>query len=56
MNELFIGLDYVKAYIDDLFIISKGNFEGNVFKVKIDWKKLKTAGFKINAEIIFRQR
>ena len=27
MNELFSGLDYVRAYIDDLLIITKGSFK-----------------------------
>ena len=50
MNELFYGLEYVRAYIDDLLVISNGNFEGYLNKVKIVLKKLKAAGFKINAE------
>ena len=50
MNVLFDVLEYIRAYIDDLFIISNGNYEGNVNKVKIVLKKLKAAGFKINAE------
>ena len=58
MNELFNGLEYVKAYIIVLLIISNGNFEDHlVNKVKIVLKKLKAAGFKINGEkIIFCQR
>ena len=47
MNELFHGLEYVRAYIDDLFIIS--NVEDHLNKVKVGFKKLKAAGFKINA-------
>ena len=34
-NELFNGLEYVRAYIDDLLIISNGNFEDHLNKVKI---------------------
>ena len=30
MNKLFMGLDYVRAYIDDLLVISKGSFEDHV--------------------------
>ena len=57
MNELFDGLAYVRAYIDDLLIISNGNFEGYVNKTKIVLKKLKAADCKINAEkSFFRQR
>ena len=51
MNELFHDLEYVRAYIDDLLIISNSNFEDHLNKVKIVLKKLKAAGFKINAEM-----
>ena len=50
MNELFNGLEYVRAYIDDLLIISNGNFEDYLNKVKIVLNKLKAAGFKINTD------
>ena len=30
MNELFNGLEYVRVYIDDLSIISNGNFEDHI--------------------------
>ena len=50
MNELFNGLENVWAYIDDLLIISNGNFEDHLNKVKIVLKILKAAGFKINSE------
>ena len=56
MNEVFNVLEYVRAYIDDLIIISNGNFEDHLNKVKIDSKKLKAAGFKINAEKLFFAR
>ena len=50
MKELFNGLQCVRAYIDDSLIISIGNFEDHLNKVKIGLNKLNTAGFKINAE------
>ena len=53
MNELFNSLEYVRAYIDDLLIISNGNFEDHLNKVKIVSKKFKAAGFKINADKSF---
>ena len=34
INELFNGLEYVKAYIYDLLIIINGNFEDHLNKVK----------------------
>ena len=50
MNELFHDLEYVRAYIDDLLIISNSSFQDHLNKVKIFLNKLKAAGFKINAE------
>ena len=52
MNELFHDLEHVIAYIDDLLIISSGNFEDHLNKTKIVLKKLKAAGFNINAKKI----
>ena len=45
MNELFNDLEYVRAYIDDLLIISNGSFEDHLNKVKVVLKKLKAASF-----------
>ena len=56
MNELFNVLEYVRAYIYDLLIISNSNFEDHQNKVKIVLKKFKAAGFKINAEKSFFAR
>ena len=56
MNELFNGLEYVRAHIDDFLIISNGNFQDHLNKVNIVIKKLKAAGFKINAEKSFPVR
>ena len=53
MNELFNGLEYVRAHIDDLLIISNDNFEDHLNIVKIVLKKLKAAGVKINADKSF---
>ena len=56
MEKLFNGLEYVRAYIDDPIIISNGNFEDYLNKVKILVKKLKAVGFKINADKLFFAR
>ena len=50
MNELFNGFEYIRACIDNLLIISNGNFEDHINKVKIVLNKLKAAGLKINTE------
>ena len=38
MNELFNGVEYIRAYIDDLIINSNGNFE-NAAGIKINEEK-----------------
>ena len=49
MNELFAGLEYVRAYIDDLLVISKGSFEDHLSKLDEVLNKLQSAGLKVNA-------
>ena len=49
MNELFAGFDYVRAYIDDLLIVTKGSFEDHLQDLDKVLEKLETAGLKINA-------
>ena len=56
MNELFTGFEYVRTYIDDLLIISNGSFEDHLQKVDKVLSKLKSAGFKVNAEKSFFAR
>ena len=50
MNELFNGLQYVRAYIEELLIISNGSFQDHLNNIKIVLKEPKAAGFKINSE------
>ena len=56
MNELFNGLEYFRAFIEDGFIISNGKFEDHLNKVKIVLKKLKAAGSKSMQDYRFCQR
>ena len=53
MNELFSGLEYVRAYIDDLLMISKGFFTDHLQKVNIVLQQLKQVRLKINASKSF---
>ena len=48
MNESFAGFKYVRAYIDDLLIITKGNLEDHLEKVKQVLHKLQEKGLKVN--------
>ena len=53
MNELFAGFEYVRAYIDDLLVISNGTFDDHLNKLDKVFMKLQKAGFKVNAEKSF---
>ena len=53
MSELFYGLDYVRAYIDDLLIISNGTYEDHLNKLDKVLQKLQKAGLKVNANKSF---
>ena len=50
MSELFMGFEYVRTYLDDLLIITKGTLDDHLSKVTTVIKKLQEKGLKINAE------
>ena len=49
MSELMMALEYVKAYLDDLLIISKKTLKYHIEKLRVVPTKLRSAGLKINA-------
>ena len=49
MNKIFAGFEYVRVYINDLLIITKGSFEYHSNHLDTVIEKLETAGLKINA-------
>ena len=53
MSELMIGLDFARAYIDDLLIVSKENFETHLNHLEQVFTRLAEAGLKINASKSF---
>ena len=53
MCELFHGLDYVRAYIDDLLCLTKGDFRDHLEKLEMIFSRLTTAGLKVNANKSF---
>ena len=53
MSILMDGLEYVRAYIDDLLCISKGTWEDHLEKLEEVLKRLKEAGLKVNAKKSF---
>ena len=53
MGELFAGLDFARAYIDDLLVLSTGNFEDHLDKLEQVLSRLQEAGLKVNASKSF---
>ena len=49
MSELMQGLEFCRAYLDVLLIISKGNLEEHLAKLKVTFTRLSKAGLKVNA-------
>ena len=49
INSLFIGLEYVRCYIDNTLCITKGDWQNHLDKLGIVLQKLKDAGMKVNA-------
>ena len=44
MNELFTGFENVRAYIDDLLVLTKSLFEDHLFKLDSVLKNYKEQG------------
>ena len=53
MTSLMAGLEFVRAYIDDLLCITKGNWNDHLEKLEEIFKRLKKAGLKVNAKKSF---
>ena len=49
INKLFAGFEYVRAYIDNLLIITRGSFKDHLEKLDAVLQKLEAAGLKVNA-------
>ena len=56
MNELFDGMEFVRAYIDDLLCLTKDSFEDHLEKLERVFFKLQLAGLKVNAKKSFFAR
>ena len=48
MNELMEGLEFVRAYLDDLLIVTKGSFQDHLDKLEQVLTRLAEAGLKVN--------
>ncbi len=49
MMGLIASLDYVRAYIDDLLVMTRGNIEDHISKLETVLIRLCDAGLKVNA-------
>ncbi len=49
INSLMAGLEFVRAYLDDLLIISKKSFEEHLEHLEQAFTRLSEAGLKVNA-------
>ena len=56
MANLMDGLDFVRTYIDDLLVLTKGSFEDHLEKLDLVFERLKRAGLKVNAKKSFFAR
>jgi hypothetical protein len=53
MMDLMSSLDYVRAYIDDLLIITRGTLDDHLSKIETVLTRLRDAGLKVNAAKLF---
>src|SRR5688572_14111355 len=49
MSELMVGLEFARTYLDNLLLITKGNFEEPLNQLEQALTRLSEAGLKINA-------
>ena len=50
MKKMFRGFKFIRAYIDDLLIITKGDWSDHLDKLEQTLQKLKDNGIKFNIE------
>jgi hypothetical protein len=48
MSTLMDSIEYVRAYLDDLLVITKGSFEDHLLKLKVVLERLQNAGLRVN--------
>ena len=56
MSELMEGLDFVRTYIDDLLILTKGSYEDHLEKLERVLIRLQKAGLRVNGNKSFFAR
>ena len=55
MNDLFHGLEFIREYIDDLLILTKGDWTDHLHKLEFTMNKLKGKELKCNIKKFFGQ-
>ena len=56
MSELMDGLEFVRTYIDDLLVLTKGSFEDHLEKLERVLQRLRNAGLRVNGNKSFFAR
>ena len=56
MMHLMEALEYVRAYIDDLLVITRGTLEDHLEKLREVLRRLREAGLKVNTAIFLYPR
>jgi hypothetical protein len=56
MSGLMADLEYVRTYIDDLLVLTRGSFEDHLQKLDVVLQRLKKAGLQVNAKKSFFAR
>ena len=56
MSELMVGLEFARAYLDDLLFITKGDFNEHLVQLEQALTRLSEAGLKINVSKSFSVR
>ena len=49
MSKLMVGLEFARAYLDDLLLITKSDFDEHLDQLEQALTRLSAAGLKINA-------
>ena len=50
VNELLGDIEGVKAYIDDILVLSKGTFTDHIEQLRLCFRRIQAAGLKVNAK------
>ena len=49
-NDLFHGFEFIRAYIDKMFMLTKGDWTDHVQKLELTLNKIKGKGIECNTE------